>query len=56
MSIDFLVAEGPVASRADSGAGRRAADRRDQAGDQNEFSAKKLMITGSYRKLWLIYV
>lgn len=52
MSIDWLVAEGPVASSADSGARRRPADRGDQAGDQNEFSAKtQLMITGPYRRL-----
>lgn len=58
MSIDWLLAEGAAASaQIVALAWRRAADRGDQAGDQNEFSAKtQLMITGPYRELWLIYV
>lgn len=60
MSIDWLVAGGPAGEQRRqivALARRRAADRWDQAADQNEFSAKtQLMITGPYRGLWLIYV
>lgn len=52
MSIDWLMAEGPVGNQRDKSTESRAADREDRAGSQNEFSAKtQLMITGPYHKL-----
>lgn len=43
MSIDWLMAEGPIENQRDKSAQSRAADGGDQeeAGSQNEFSAKQ---------------